>query len=155
MLILWLFLIVVFGTSGIFILAFSEIENSTLISIFCFFAAFVFAMIFIIHIMKIKWKYNTEIERLTKLPELNVSAKVLSKIINQSEFSVAIGGDSNLGVDDTPINEYYVSFEFNGRRENVEVDVSLYNTLIEGDSGTLIYKEDSDEFIFVNFQPSV
>ncbi|MCL2392759.1 MAG: DUF2500 domain-containing protein [Oscillospiraceae bacterium] len=155
MLILWIFLIIVFGTSGAFILAFSDIENSILISIICLLAAFVFTVIFIIHMMKINRKYNAEVERLANLPELNVSAKVLSKIINQSEFSVAIGGDPNLGTDDTPINEYYVSFEFNGRRENAEIDVSLYNTLIEGDSGTLTYKEDSDEFIFVNFQPQL
>ena len=48
------------------------------------------------------------------------------------------------------ITEHFVSFEFDGRRENVEVE--LYNTLEKGDKGILTYKEDDEEFFLVDFE---
>ena len=154
MLILYLFLIVVFGSSGFLIIAFSDIENSILISIICFSIAFISAMLFLISIVRIRMKNNAEIERLANLPELTAKAKVFAKNIKMSEFSVARGGDPNLGIDSTPITEYFVSFEFNNRRENVEVDLSLYNTVKENETGLLTYKVDDEdgEFIFIDFK---
>jgi len=153
MLILWLFLVVVFGSAGFFTIAFSDIENAVLVSIICFSVAAISTMLFAISMIRIRFKYNAEVERLANLPKFNVIAKVISKIVDKSEFSVAIAGDPSLGTDNTPIKEYYVCFEFNSRRENFHVDVLIYNKIRKNDIGDLRYKEDDGEFIFVDFQP--
>ena len=81
--------------------------------------------------------------RENKLSIITVRAKVVSKTSNVSG-SGAIVSTSN-----------YISFEFNGQRKNVLVDISLYNVLKENETGVLKYKEDGSEFIFVNFNPDV
>jgi len=83
-----------------------------------------------------------------KLPGLNARAKVIAKTIDVSSGEHISDGISAYTSSTT--TSYYVSFEFDDRRVNVLVDVSLYNTLKENDAGTLIYMED-DEFIFIDF----
>ena len=72
--------------------------------------------------------------------EVKVQAKAISKA-TKAHGSAAIMSTN-----------YYISFEFNNRRANFEVDVTQYNTILENEIGTLTYKEDGEEFIFVDFK---
>lgn len=80
---------------------------------------------------------------LEKFPSLTAQAKVVSKT---SEVS---------GMGGVVRTVYFVSFEFNGRRENVKVDISFYNTVAENDVGLLEYKDPGGLFHFVDFKPYI
>jgi len=87
-----------------------------------------------------------------KSPLLTAQAKVFAKTTKTS--SGGISGDSSGNYSTySDITEHFVSFEFDNRRENVAVDVSVYNTLSENDTGLLEYKEIAGQvFYFVSFK---
>ena len=94
-------------------------------------------------------------------PLLNAQAKVFAKTTKTSGGGTSYIGDGQFSTDSVT-TEHFVSFEFNGRRENVKVDVSLFNTLGESDMGVLEYKEYTDvfndnngNFHFISFQRQV
>jgi hypothetical protein len=78
-------------------------------------------------------------------PLLTTNAKVFAKTTKTSGGGTSYIGDGQFSTDSV-VTEHFVSFEFNGRRESVKVDVSLFNTLGEGDMGILEYKEYVDVF---------
>lgn len=50
------------------------------------------------------------------------------------------------------VTYYFVSFELaNGIRKEFEVDRTIYSTLVEGDQGTLTFREKDDTRYFVDF----
>jgi hypothetical protein len=50
--------------------------------------------------------------------------------------------------------DYYASFELpNGIRQNFPVNVNIYNTLVENEPGTLIYRQNGNTVFFVEFRP--
>ena len=53
-----------------------------------------------------------------------------------------------------PINTiYHVSFEFpDGARRSFPVDVSLYNSIMEKETGILTYKVHGETYFFIGFQ---
>jgi len=94
--------------------------------------------------------------KIEALPERTAHAKVYGKTTKTS------GGDYVAGYDGGGTGSYttaittahFVSFDFDGRRENFEVDVSLYNMLKENETGTLVYKEHKNDLIFIDFKSS-
>ena len=89
----------------------------------------------------------------SSLPLLTAQAKVFAKTTNTSGGDwVSSGDESGGGYTSSVTTQHFVSFEFNNRRENVYVDVSLYNTLVENETGLLEYKEADGEFMFISFQ---
>ena len=72
-------------------------------------------------------------------PIHTVQAKIISKTTEVS----GVGG-----IIDTA---YFISFEYNGCRENAKVNLSLYNTVKEGDTGLLKYKGDGGIYEFISF----
>jgi len=85
-----------------------------------------------------------------KLPKFTARARVISKATNTSGGRTSSTGYSVYTSE--IVSEHFVSFEFNNRRENVYVDVSWYNTLVENETGVLSYKETDEEFIFIDFK---
>jgi len=87
-----------------------------------------------------------------KSPVLSTQAKVFSKTTKTSGGSTSYIGDGQF-THDSVTTKHFISFEFNGRRENVEVHVSLYNTLAKNDVGLLEYKDvPGSGFQFISFQ---
>ena len=82
-----------------------------------------------------------------RLPERTARARVLAKTTESSGGGVAPEGHTH-----AVITHHFVSFEFNSRRENFVVDVSVFNTLIENETGVLTYKETEDELLFIDFK---
>jgi len=75
--------------------------------------------------------------KIKKHPILITDAKVVSKV-------------SGLGVTAT---YFYVSFEFSdGTRENFSVFVNQYNSVVEGETGTLTYKKYKHHLKFIDFK---
>ena len=69
---------------------------------------------------------------------LTATVKVVSK-----EFETVKKGAS----------KHYIAFEFPDRtRKSFQVDIKNYNTILEGDTGLLYYKEQGDRVWFVEFQ---
>jgi hypothetical protein len=88
-------------------------------------------------------------EAVENSPLLTAKARVFGKTTETSGGGTVYDG-SNYSLVSVE-TEHYVSFEFGNRRENAAVDVSLYNTVAEGDSGVLEYKDVDGEFHFVDF----
>jgi len=84
-------------------------------------------------------------------PLLTAKAKVFAKTTNTSGGGTSYVGDG-LHSTDSVTTEHFISFEFNDCRENVKVDVSLYNTVAENEMGMLEYKDLGGLFHFVNFK---
>jgi len=93
--------------------------------------------------------------KLKTLPEQTTHAKVFGKTTKTAGGEYVAGNDgSATGCYTTPVTtSHFVSFEFDGRRENFAVDVSLYNLLKENDTGTLTYKEYENDLMFIDFEP--
>jgi len=84
-------------------------------------------------------------------PLLTAQAKVFAKTTNTSGGGTSYIGDGQFS-SDTVTTKHFISFEFNNRRENVEVLVALFNTLKENDTGVLEYKDINGSFRFISFQ---
>ena len=83
----------------------------------------------------------SEKKLLAETPILTAHAKVISKT-SQTEAGAFL-------------TRNFISFEFNNRRENFEVDVSQFNTIVENETGVLSYKEFQNRFIFSAFEPKI
>ena len=115
---------------------------------------FVWAFLFpFIAIKKAIKKARKPFEELINSPEQTTNAKVFGKTTKTSGGDWVSNGDE--GVYTTPvITSHFISFEFDSRRENFEVGVSLYNVLKEGETGTLTYKEHNNDLMFIDFKPN-
>ena len=89
-----------------------------------------------------------------KAPILTRYAKVFGKTTKTSGGDYVSGDDESGSASyTTPVTtSYFISFEFDDRRVNVDVDVSLYNTVEEGDMGLLDYKDIGGRFRFISFK---
>jgi len=85
-----------------------------------------------------------------KLPLLSVRARVFAKTTETSGGGTSYAGNGQFSLD-SAITGYFVSFEFDNHRENFAVDLSVYNTLAEGDTGVLEYKNIDGYLHFINF----
>ena len=85
-----------------------------------------------------------------RIPEVTVQAKVFAKAV-RTEGGEFIS-DGEIGYTSAVTTAHFVSFEFDGRRENIQVDISFFNTVQEGETGLLKYKEIDEEFIFFDFK---
>ena len=69
------------------------------------------------------------------------SVKVISKT---TKTSVTTGSGST---------KHHIAFEFpDGTRKNFEIAVEVANTILEGESGTLTYRESGQHLFFVGFE---
>lgn len=92
--------------------------------------------------------FSSEAKKKAAAAEFIAQAKVVSKATNASAGSVDSYGYR------AGITRYFASFEFNGRRENFEVNIAQYNSIVENETGILTYKEVDDRYIYINFRPN-
>jgi len=107
---------------------------------------FIFGGIF--SVCGILWIVGSKAEN--KRPLLSVRARVLAKTTEASGGGTNYVGNGQFS-HDSAITGHFVSFEFDGHRENFAVNLSVYNTLAEGDTGLLEYKDRHGTFDFINF----
>ena len=122
---------------------------------FWFMGYMVFMLIFMptSWVLRFKSKQKHMDKWLNSLPLLTARAKVFAKTTNTSGGDwVSSGDESGGGYTSSVTTQHFVSFEFNDRCENVYVDVSLYNTVAENETGLLEYKEVDGEFMFISFK---
>jgi hypothetical protein len=93
-----------------------------------------------------------QVRRESKAPELTAHAKVISKTFKIIQTNTGDGsGDGRFGSPQSTTASHLVSFDFDNRRENFEVDIAQYNLVVENETGVLTYKEVGDKLIFVSF----
>ena len=82
------------------------------------------------------------------LPEIKASAKVISK--NTSTGSQPAFNHAQFVV----VSVYDITFELAGKKRLCfKVGDAQFNTIVENDEGTLIYKEGGGQQYFLSFQP--
>ena len=81
---------------------------------------------------------SEESRKKANAPDVVVHAKVISKASHVSGPNVS--------------TRKYVSFEFDNRRENFEVDISQFNAVVENETGVLTYKEIDNRFVYIDFK---
>jgi len=87
-----------------------------------------------------------------RTPSSVVAASVFAKTLKTSDGDPSYIGNGLFTTDEVS-TKHFISFEFDNRRESVEVPVSLYNTLAENDVGLLEYKDlPGSGFEFISFQ---
>ena len=85
-----------------------------------------------------------------RLPLHTANARVFAKTRETSGGGTNYAGNGQL-IHDSTITGHFVCFEFDGRRENFAVDVSVYNSIEKSDTGILEYRNLDGNLIFVNF----
>ena len=79
---------------------------------------------------------------LDKAQETSEIAKVISKASKTDGSGAYVG------------STFYVGFEIsNGTRKNFKLNIRQYNSVMEGETGKLTYKEYKDALSFVDFKP--
>ena len=96
--------------------------------------------------------YNHTAEK--NAPLITVQARVFAKTTKTSGGDTYQIGDGQFS-SDSITTKHYISFEFDKRRENFEVDVTVYNTVLENDKGVLEYKDIQGVLKFISFQRQV
>ena len=111
-------------------------------SVILLMAILLFIFAFYNKVYKPKIFPNRQRVKASKTPVIQSSAKLVAKTKELSYRRF-----------DTPTSLFLV-FEFpNGERKDFLVNSSTYNTILEGDEGTLTYHELGDTRVFVSFQP--
>lgn len=86
---------------------------------------------------KLRCDKNSSIET---APMFTAPVTVFSKAMNNHRYS----------------SSYFIAFSFpDGTRKNLPVSVEEYNTIAEGETGILTYRQDAKYIWFVSFQRTV
>jgi hypothetical protein len=126
-------------------------ESQQIIVTIIFFILVIFLIIFLT--IYFKRKGRKMFARFSNLPEFSIKVKIVAKNVVVREEIAQISENNFQTVERDFCN---LTFETNDNIQwNFDVSAELYNAAAEGDTGTLVYKEQNLNQYFVSFTRTV